>query len=97
MLIKRVRAETECTIGEEQCGLRQGRGCMDQVFAVRHICKKYLANGKDLFWTFMDLEKAYDTIDRHGIFQMQRVYVVVGKLLKAVQSFYIDSRGNDWK
>ena len=49
---------------------------------------------------FMDLEKAYDTIDRHGMGQMLRVYVVGGKLLKAVQSFYVDSRacvrvGND--
>ena len=35
MLIKRDRACTECAIGEEQCGIRQGRGCMDQVFAVR--------------------------------------------------------------
>ena len=48
----------------------------------------------------MDLEKAYDTIDRHGMWQMLRVYEVLGKLLKAVQSFYIDSRacvrvGND--
>ena len=35
VLIKRVRAGTECAIGEEQCGFRQGRGCIDQVFAVR--------------------------------------------------------------
>ena len=27
VLIKRVRAGTECAIGEEQCGFRQGRGC----------------------------------------------------------------------
>ena len=39
----------------------------------------------------MDLENAYDTIDRHGMWQMLRVYGVGGKLLKAVQSFYIDS------
>ena len=48
----------------------------------------------------MDLEKAYDTIDRHGMWQMLRLYEVGGKLLKAVQSFYVDSRacvrvGND--
>ena len=67
VLIKRVRAETECTIGEEQCGLRQGRGCMDQVFAVRHVCQKYLAIGNDAFVSFMDLEKANDTIDRHDM------------------------------
>ena len=45
-----------------------------------------------VFWAFMDLEKAYDTIDRLGMWQMLRVYGVGGKLLKAVQSFYIDSR-----
>ena len=37
MLIKRVRAGTECAIGEEQCGFRQGRGCLDQVFAVIQV------------------------------------------------------------
>ena len=75
-LIERVRAGTECAIWKEQCGFRQGRGYMDQVFVVRQVCEKYLANGKDVFWVFMDLEKADDTIDRHGMWQMQRVYGV---------------------
>ena len=87
VLIKRVRTGTECAIGEEQCGYRQGRGCMDQVHAVRKVCEKYLPNWKDVFWAFMDFEKAYDTIYRHGMWQMLRVYEVVGKLLKAVQRF----------
>ena len=73
---------------------------MDQVFEVRQVCEKYLANGKDVFCAFIDLEKAYDTIDRHGMWQMLIVYGVGGKLLKAVRSFYIDSTacvlvGND--
>ena len=46
VLIKRVRGRTECAIEEEQYGFRQGRGCMDQVFAIRQICEKYLANDK---------------------------------------------------
>ena len=78
---------------------RQGKGCNDQAFAERQVCKKYLANGKAVFWTFMylvillfahDLEK--DMIDRKGMWEMLRVYGVGGKLLKAVQSFYVDSR-----
>ena len=60
---------------------------MDQVFAVRQVCQKYLANGKDVVWTFMNLEKAYDTIDRHGMQQMLRVFGVGRKLWKAVKSF----------
>ena len=34
------------------------------------VCEKYLANGNDVFRAFMDLEKAYDTIDQHGTWQM---------------------------
>ena len=68
---------------------------MDQVFAVRQVCEKYLANGKDVFWAFIDLEKANDTIHRHGMWQMLRVYGVGGKLLKAAQSFmYSNSNSN---
>ena len=66
------------------------------MFAVRQVCEKHLANGKDVFWAFKDLEKAYDTIDRHGKWQMLRVSGVGGKLLKGVQSFYVDSRACVW-
>ena len=40
----------------------------------------------------MDLKKDYDTIDLHGMWQMLKVFGVGGKLLKAVQSFCVDSR-----
>ena len=69
---------------------------MDQVFAVRQVCEKYLTDGKYVFWAFVDLKKAYDTI---GMAHAKSV----GnwrKLLKAVQSYYVDCRacvrvGND--
>ena len=65
MLIKRVRAGTECAIGEEQSGFRQGRaieprGCKDQLFFMRKVCQKYLANTTDVFWAFVDFENGYD-------------------------------------
>ena len=100
VLINKIRTGTEGAIEEEQCGVRQGRGCMDEVFSVRQVCEKNLSNVKDVFWAFVDLEKVYDTIDRHGMWQMLRVFGVGGKFVKAVQSFYVDSRacvrvGND--
>ena len=60
------------------------------------VCEKYLANWKDVFWAFMDLGKAYDTIDRHGMWHLLRMYGVRLKLLKAVQSFYVDSSACVW-
>ena len=105
VLIERVWAGIECAIGEDQCGFSSNvcitprllsvgwvEVCMGQVFAVRKVCEKYLENGKDVLSAFLDLEKAYDTIDRHGMWQMLRVHGVRGKLFKAVQSFYLESR-----
>ena len=63
---------------------------MAQMFAVRQVCEKYLPSRKDVLCAFMHLETA--TIDRHGMWQMlECMHGVGGKLLKAVQSFYIDS------
>ena len=52
----------------------------------------YMNLDLDFEKAFVDLEKACDTIDRHGMWQMLRVHGVGGKLLKAVLSFHVDSR-----
>ena len=92
ILIGRIRDCTERVLGEEQCGFRRGRGCTDQIFTVRQLCEKFLAKGREVYWAFMDLEKAYDRIDRVALWQVLRMYGVGGKLLKGVQSFYVNSR-----
>ena len=37
---------------------------------------KCLHSPNDVFLAFMDIKKDYDTIDRHGMWQMLRVYGV---------------------
>ena len=65
---------------------------MDQVFDVRQVSEKYQANEeKSILGFIIYLETAYDTIDQHGMWQMLRVNEIGGKLLKAVESFYVDS------
>ena len=52
-------------------------------------CVKSISQMGNVFLAFMDLEKGYDTIDLHGMWQMLRVYGVGGKLF---QNFYVDRR-----
>ena len=92
ILIKKVRLLTENLIGEEQCGFRKGRGCVDQVFVIRQVCEKFLSAGKAVFFAFMDLEKAYDRVDRKALWEVLRMYGVGSKLLAGVKSFYDGSR-----
>ena len=74
---------------EEQSGFREGRGCADQIFTVRCLSEKYLEKHKDVYVAFMDLEKAYDRVDREALWQLLSVYGVGGGLLAAIKKLYV--------
>ena len=92
VLINRIRDKTENVIAEVQGGFRRGRGCTDQIFIVRQICKKYLGKGKDVYFAFLDLEKAYDRVDRDAMWNVLRLYRIGGRLLRGVKSLYVGSK-----
>ena len=71
ILIERIRNSVNRTIGEEQCGFMEGRGCVDQIFAVRQLCEKYLRVSKKVYMAFMNLKKAYDRIDWEVLREIQ--------------------------
>ena len=81
ILIRRVIENSEGQVGEEQSGFRKGRGCTDQVFVLRQVCEKMKEKGKQAWIAFMDLEKAYDRIDRHAMWQVMRIYGIGGRVL----------------
>ncbi len=45
-----------------------------------------------MFWAFMDLEKAYDRVDREALWSVLQMYGIGGRLMRAVKSFYEGSR-----
>ena len=92
ILINRIRDKTENVISEVQSGFRRGRGCIDQIFIVRQVCEKYLAKGKDVYFAFLDLEKAHDRADRKETWNALRIYGIGGRLLKGVKSLYEESK-----
>ena len=59
---------------EVQSDFRRGRGCADQIFIVGQICEKYLGNSKDTYFVFLDLEEAYDRVDREAMWKELRIY-----------------------
>ncbi len=57
------------------------------------ICNEKVSGGvlrkdKMLYAAFMDLEKAYDRVDREALWSVLRIYGVGGQLLKGIQAFY---------
>ena len=49
---------------DEQGGFRAGRDCNDQIFTVRQIMEKTIEKDKVVYMAFVDLEKAYDEVNR---------------------------------
>ena len=85
VLTNRVRKGTGAEIGEEQCGFRKGRGCVDQIFSVRQLCEKFLAKGREVYYAFMDLQKADDRVDRRALWQVVSIYGVGGNLRGSIK------------
>ena len=44
-----------------------------------------------VYGRFIDLEKAYDRVNREALLQVLRMYDVGGKLLNGIRSMYINS------
>ena len=54
----------DCQLTESQCGFRQGRSCNDMIFVARQILEKGREHQTPTFFTFVDLKKAYDSVNR---------------------------------
>ena len=56
----------EGLIDKEQGGYRAGRGCVDQIITLKQIGPKTWEKKCRVHMGFMDLEKAYDRINREA-------------------------------
>ena len=61
-------------VSESQCGFRKRRGTVDMVFALRQLQEKCVEQHQDLHLLFIDLTKAFDTVNRGAL------WVILSKL-----------------
>ncbi len=58
---------------------------------MKRLVEKYFEKDKKLSAAFMDLETAYNWVDRESIWSMLQIYGVGGQLLKGIQAFYTEA------
>ena len=86
----RLQVLAEEVLPESQCGFRSGRGCMDMVFTVRQLVEKSWEHKEKVFFTFVDLKKAYDSVPRQALWKVLRKLGVPGVLVNLIESFHQD-------
>ena len=73
---------------ETQCGFRQGRGTVDMIFTVRQLQEKCREQNRGLYITFIDLTKAFDTVNRDGLWKIMSKFGCPQKFINMVRLFH---------
>ena len=77
------------TIDREQAGFRPGSSCVDHINTLRIIIEQRAEYCSDLHLLFVDFEKAFDSVDRVGLWMALRrrgISNKLGELLKTLPS-----------
>ena len=90
VLEKRVRSQVK--IDDMQFGFMPGKGTTDAIFIMRQMQEKHQAKKKELYYAFVDLEKAFDRVPREVVRWAIRMSGVEEGLVKAVMALYQDAR-----
>ena len=64
---ERLERLAEEELPESQCGFRKASGCSDMIFTIRQFVEKTIEHQAKLFFLFVDLKKAYDSVPRMAL------------------------------
>ena len=67
IIITRITDAVDQSLRREQAGFRKGKGCTDQIFALRNIIEQCTEWQRKLYINFVDFEKAFDSIHRDSL------------------------------
>ena len=88
ILLDRIDQAIDERLRQEQAGFRKGRGCTDQIFALRNIIEQCLEWNSPLVINFIDFKKAFDSIHRNSLWKILRSYGLPQKIVTLIQLFY---------
>lgn len=71
-----------------QFGFTQGRGTSDAIFISRQLQEKFFAKNKNLYFAFVNLEKAFDRVPRQVLWQAIRKLGVEEWIIQLTQAIY---------
>ena len=83
-----VHLDQKGLIPEKQCGFRKDRGTIDMIFTERQLQKKSQEQNVDLYMTFVDLNKAFDTVSRGELWKIMAKFGCLPRFIAMVRQFH---------
>ena len=84
----RLRRKIEEAMEEEQYGFRKDRSTFDLIFSLRNMMEKRWEFGRDMVMTFIDIEKAYDSVPRQLVWEVLRRKQVNRAEVQMIKAMY---------
>src|SRR3569833_3563097 len=75
-------------LSDEQAGLRPGRSTVDHIFAVTEVLRLRRARRKETHCCFLDIRKAYDTMNRDALWKRLLDVGIRGKMWRVLKNGY---------
>lgn len=88
ILLSRIESAVEQSLRQEQAGFRTGRGCTDQIFALKNIIEQCVEWNAPLHINFIDFRKAFDSLHRDTLWKIARTYGIPPKMVSLMGLFY---------
>ena len=75
MLTHLLEHVVDLVLPESQCGFRRGRSTTDMTFVARQLQEKCREQHQDLYLAFVDLTKAFDTVNRDLLWNTAQIWL----------------------
>eukprot|EP00117_Sycon_ciliatum_P003161 scpid60766/ scgid8074/ LINE-1 reverse transcriptase homolog len=88
LIQRRLQTLAENLLPDTQCGFCRGHSCTDMVFTVRQITEKLYEHRCKGFLVFVDLRKAYDSVNHSCLWLVLSRAGVPDHLITIIKSFH---------
>jgi hypothetical protein len=85
IILNRIQNLIDKQLLEQQAGFRRNKSTIDQIFTLKLIMEKSQEYNKPLFLCFIDIQKAYDSVDRNFLWKVCRCYGTSDKLIRLLK------------
>ncbi|CAF2588534.1 unnamed protein product [Rotaria sp. Silwood2] len=92
IILNRIQNMIDYQLLEAQSGFRTQRSTVDQIHILKITMKKRREFNKSLFMCFIDLTKAYDSVNRDLLWRVCRKYGISEKFVNLLKMLYKNSK-----
>ena len=88
---------SEANLPEAQYGFCPGHSMVDMIFSMQQVQEKCIGQNLDLYFIFINMTKAFDTVNREALWSVLVCYSYPQKFIQIIRLFHVLSSPLKWQ